>query len=527
MVWTYRWLVLVVAAVISFTGWFAVLVMPNQYQVQTKVYIDTRSMLKPLLRGLTVDSRMLQNTALLMRQALLTRPNLEEVARRTDLDHRASTPQQLDALLAGLAKRIKVEGKRRENIYTITFTDKDPQLAKRVVEELLNTFMEKALGDTRKDTATTTKFLDEQIALYERKLEQAENALKEFKLKNVGMLPGSNQDYYSRMQQAEEELEQAKLSLREAEQRRDELQRQLIGEEPVFGIMPEPLLQQQAELNSPELAQINARLASLREQLDSLLLRYTEKHPDVQATRATIATLEKQKQAEEERLKALLAAQPQPESPQYNLNQNPVYQDLKLAHGRAEAEVAAMKTRVREYQRRVNELRRLVDTVPAVEAELKRLNRDYGVIRKQYQELVHRRETARLTTEAEKTEDIKLDVLEPPRVPLTPIGPKRLLLSSMVFAGALGAGIALAWLMGQLKRPVFTSAELKEMTGLQVIGAVSMVHSLEHRRRRRMELVFFSLGFLLLLGCYGALVGAQLAGIDLHRLAQEIYWSML
>jgi len=511
MIWLYRWVMLITAGVFSLAGWFVVLSLPDTYEVSAKVYIDTSSMLKPLLRGLTVDNRMLQNTAMLMRRTLLTRPNMEEVARKSDMDLQAKTPKEFDALITTLGKDIKMEGSSRENIYTISYSNSDPKLAKRVVEEILDTFMEKTLGATRKDTVVTEKFLDEQIAQYEQKLIDSEDRLKEFKRKNVGLMPGTDQGYYASLKKAESRLSQAQLELKEALQRRNETKRQLEGEEPVFGIMQTP-----TAVNSPELAKLDQRLQSMQEQLDGLLLKYTEKHPDIIALKATMAQLQAQRD------KAAEAAEKQMPPEQGSLESNRFYQELKLALGNSEGEVAALKTRVTEFKRRVKELRQLVDTVPEVEAELKRLNRDYGLNKKQYDELVKRREAAKLSKSAEQTEDIQLNVIDPPRVPLLPSGPKRLLFLAVVFVGAIGAGVALAWLMGQLKPRVFSSEELKALTGLPVIGTISLAQSRWQTSERRMEAALFGLVFMLLLAGFLSLATLQYMNVDLHGYVRKL-----
>jgi len=509
MIWLYRWVVMLVAGLVCLGGWFVVLSLPNTYEVSAKVYIDTRSMLRPLLRGLTVDTRMLQNTALLMRRTLLTRPNLEAIARNTDMDLDAKTPQQLEAIVTGLGKDIKLTGSNRENIYTVTYSNPNPRLAKKVVEEVLNTFMEKTLGETRKDSVVTEKFLDEQIAQYEQKLIDSEDRLKEFKRKNVGLMPGSDKSFYSELKHSQDQLSQAQLELREVQNRAAEIRRQLQGEEPVFGIVQSRI----SAMSSPELAKLDQRLSGMQEQLDGLLLKYTDKHPDIIALKSTMAKLQKQRDAEAARIAEEAALAPSGPEP---LNQNPYYQELKISLSTATAQVAALKTRVAEYNRRVKELKQLVDTVPEVEAELKRLDRDYGLNKRQYDELVKRREAAQLSKSAEKTEDIKLNVIDPPRVPLVPTGPKRPQLLSMVFVGGLGLGIALAWLLAQLKPRIFNGEELKNFTGLPVIGTVSLAQSRWQTSERRMEAALYGLVFLLLGGAYATLLSLQLMNVDLH-----------
>ena len=222
------------------------------------------------------------------------RPRLEAVARRTDLDLSAKNEKQFDNLITSLAARVSVAGTSRDNIYEIKFTSKDPARAKQVVDELLNTFLENALGNNRTDTAVTKKFLDEQIAEYEKRLIEAEDRLKEFKQRNVGKMPGEGGGYYARLESQRAELKQARLELTEAVRRRDELNKQLGGNAGKTGdTLP----------GAPTETEYSARIESLETNLDQLLLQYTEKHPDVIATRST---LERLKGKHEEELELLI-----------------------------------------------------------------------------------------------------------------------------------------------------------------------------------------------------------------------------
>ena len=176
--WIYRWWALVLASVLCIGGWSYVAYLPSTYEVNAKIFIDTRSMLTPLLRGLTAGNTMITNTASLMRRTLLTRPNLEEVARRADLDLTTSNSREFEQIVSELHSSISVSGTSKDNIYGISYSHNDPKTAKRVVDELLNTFLETALGESRKDNVVTQKFLDEQIAEYERRLIEGGRALE-------------------------------------------------------------------------------------------------------------------------------------------------------------------------------------------------------------------------------------------------------------------------------------------------------------------------------------------------------------
>lgn len=510
MVWPYRWAALGLASVICISGWVHALLVPNIYEVNAKIFVDTRSMLRPLLKGLAIDTNTLSSSAELMKRTMLTRPNLEEVARKTDLDLAAKTDKEFDAIVTALAERVKLSGTTRDNIYEIAFEDADPQQAKRVVDEILNTFLETALGSNRKDTAVTQKFLDEQINEYEKRLIEAEQRLKEFKQRNVGRMPGEGTSYFQQLEQAKQVLKVAELELQEAQFRSSTLRRQLDGEEPVLGIMGD-----QQAFDMPLSSQYDSRIARLEEQLDQLMLHYTDKHPDVIGIKEQMELLETRRAEEIQEL----SEQQQELGPAgpVDAGESSVFQEIKLAMAQADGEVAALKARVDSYQKQVDDLEQAVDTIPEIEAELKRLDRDYGLNKRQYDELLKRRESARLSQEADQqADDIKLKVIEPPRVPLVPIGPNRIQLMSLVLGAALGAGAALAFLLSQINPRFYSTEELKEFAQLPVIGAVSLVYSARQRTERRMELAVFSIVFLGLLSIYGGLVTLDSMQIDLN-----------
>lgn len=505
--WRYRWHAQLVAWPLCLGGLLMVHMLPNQYEATARVFVDTKSMLRPLLQGLAVQTNADEQVQMIIR-TLLSRPNLEKVARATDLDLRAKTPEELDELLARLSRKIQMSNNGRDNIFSITYTDSDPQMTHRVVQSLVTLFVESSLGDTRKDSTAAQQFIDEQIRTYEGKLLAAEDQLKEFKRKNVNVMPNSAVGYYDRLQGEMTQLERAKLDMSEAVNRRDELQRQLSGEVPTFGLVPRPNVPT-TELGATPNSQSDARLRTMEARLDELLLRYTKQHPDVVELSRQIEEL---RERDKQRQASIPAPAPRETSNlDASMATNPVYQRLKAALGEAEADVASLRVRVNEYQTRVNNLRNLVDVVPQVEAELARLNRDYTVNKQNYETLIARRESAKLSQEAEQSSDnLKFKIVDPPRVPLKPIGPKRLLFASAVLVGSIVFGVLFAFFMAQVKPVFYTSRDVLSMTHTPVLGYVSMVWSNGERLRNRIGMVSYLLVATGLIAMYGAFVAFQI-----------------
>ena len=218
---------------------------------------------------------------------------------------------------------------------------------------------------------------------------------------------------------------------------------------------------------------------------------------DAIETRQTILQLEEQKKSELEILVRTGVTTRQAE--------DPVFQEVSIALGQAEADVAAKRVRVQEFRRRVNELKEKVDTVPKVEAELAKLNRDYNVVKDHYETLLARRESAKLSDVAEQSEDdVKFKVIEPPYLPLSPSGPRRQLFATAVLLGGIGAGILLAFALAK-SMPVFhTGQNLAAMMNRRLLGTVSFSLTAAVRRQKRMALALFSLGSFSLLAAYVA-----------------------
>lgn len=519
MAWLYRWPGMVAATLLSILGWGFVQSLPDTYQVSAKVFLDSRSMLRPLLSGVAFNTGAASDAALLLSRTLLTRPNLEEVARRADLDLKALTPEQFNEVVDELIAGIKVSAGRREgNIYDISYVEQDPRVAKKVVDELLNIFMEQSLGDVRRDTVSTQKFLDEQIAAYEKRLVEAEDRLKQFKQKNVGIMPGSQGGYFARMQQAQATLNEAKLKLDEARRRRDQLKAESSIETVAFGeddLMAALDDGQGAQRNHPQLAVFDNKINDLEGRIDEMLLKYTDKHPDIIAMRRLIEEYRKRKEEKAEELAAL----PQgADGGDAGVLDSSFTQQIKLEAAQADATVAALETRVDVYTKRMEELARKVDVVPEIEADLVRLNRDYGITRKQYNELIERRERMRVGLEAEQSVDeVKIRILEPTRIPAKPTGPPRILLSTLVLAVALGAGAGLSSLLSQLNPRLIDVPDVKHLTGLPVLGVVSMISNVAHRQQRRVELLAFFAVLGVLFALYGGQVTLNLLGFDVHN----------
>lgn len=451
--WERRWSVLAVAWAVALAGWVAVAALPDSYTAKAQVYVDTQSILGPLMKNLAITPD-IEGQVRMMRQTLLSRPSLEKIAEKAGLDPGPGDPRGRENLLKRLGQQIQVQP-LDSSLLAVSYPAPDPVQAYRVVRAVLDLFVEQNLGLTQRDVDAAQAFIDRQIGDYEAKLRQADLALARFKRENGEELQGADR--------AQRELEDARAAKRVLESerlsarwQRDQLKLQLAS-------TPRRLKQTEVS-QAPTPAE--AQLAVLRNQLAQLQLVYTERHPDIVNLKRQIA--QAQEQAARERNEGQGAA----------TVANPVV-------GQLEEQLRGLELRVADLDRRsdlaagdIERLSVLVSESPAAEADLLRLTRDYDALSKSYQELVQRRETANLAKKMDaETRSIEFRVVEPPVVPAQPSGPWRGVLIAAASLAGLGAGLGVASLRILLRREVVRPEQLAHGFEIPVLGAIREVRA--------------------------------------------------
>ena len=500
-VWIKKRYVIIFSWLICPVGFLYVASLPDVYSSKAQVFVDTRSVLQPLLRGLTIQTNPDQEIQM-MAKTLLSRSNVEKIARESDLDITTSTEGEFEALVTNLSNKIRLSSTRRDNIYYISFSDEEPSVAQRVVQETLDLFVEGALGNNRKDTDTAGRFLDEQIAEYESRLAESEQRLANFKRQYNDILPLAG-TYYSSLQNLNNELESTRLQIKQTQQQADSLKKQISNAKrnDSFGVtnQDEPALR----------TRYDERIRSLEEELDRLSLRFTELHPDVVETKSLLDSLEASRKKE---IEAFLSADGNDQNqPLSDLNR-----EIKLEASRLESQIASYRVKEMDLQRKIGELESKVDLIPQIEAESTALNRDYGITKRKYEELLSRKESADLSRRADvSAEDLQFRIIEPPLLPKRPSGPNRLIFYTAVLTIGFGSGIAIAFLISQLNPILIRPKQLLNVSDYPIWGTVTHLNIEQINKTNRTRLVVFLLSSGTILAMYGALVTAELMNIDL------------
>lgn len=464
--------------IVALLGWTVVYALPDTYTSTAVMKIDTESLMKPLLKGLSVESEVEKGESVLRRR-LLNRENLEKIIKQTDLKSKATSEEAMDRLTEELAGSLVLErtgGKKA--IFTLSLVGRSPELVYQIVSRSLDSLIESTLQSARTDTADAQEFLDNQIIEYEKRLSMAEQKLAEFTRVNIGLMPDEAGSYYSKLQREQDELDVIQSDLQLAEQRLTEIQKQLKG-----------------ELAIPGGSQFS-KLQKYQGQLDNLLTQYTENHPDVQALRTMIANTLAAENSEPMVLELDDSAEI-----------NAIYQELKADMRNASSEVESLKIKLVDQKTKVAALKSSVDLIPEVEAKLAKLNRDYEVTSKRYGKMVERRESARLAQAVGQTgSNVEFKILEEPSLATEPTGPNRLLFMSIVFAASLAAGIGWGLLKYSLQPTFIFLRQMSNQIDIPVLGTVGLYLTTGHKIKRKLQLTSFMMVFSLLVVLYGAVM---------------------
>ncbi len=461
--WRRRWIVIAIAWVAALLGWFGVWLLPDKYESRAHVYVQTETILEPVLNGMMARPDYSQRVEV-MRLQLLTRPNVEEIVLRAGLAKsiKARSPLErrakMESLVEWVSGQIKIESPR-DMYFVISYRNSDPAIAQKVVDAVLNLLIEQDLGASLAEDEAAHRRLDLQIEAYDEKLTANERAVAAFRRMHASEL-SATQGNVRRRELKENELTRVS----------DELERtkgRILTLKNLLSATPRAT-------SGDELDQLKMDLSTLRSQ-------YEESHPDIRGVVARIKELER----------AGAGA----------LSTNPDYVRLQSELRVAQDSIAAMESREQRLREELEALDFAVGAAPAVEAELQQIIREYQQTQKTYDELLARRDRLQLTRNLGAAgRGVEYQIFERPQQALLPSDPPRLLLIFGAVIAALGVGAGAAFVLTLLDKSYTQASELQAAFGLTVLGALSEVSSAsvrEMRRRDHLRLAAAGAAFLL------------------------------
>jgi polysaccharide chain length determinant protein (PEP-CTERM system associated) len=503
--WRYKWLSIGVAWLVCAIGWPFVAAIPPKFEASTRIYVNADGLLTPLLQGLAVNDNPARQVEF-VQNTILSRANLKQIIKLANLDRSlpVDNPQQAEeALYRKLAHDVSLVA-QTGNLITIRYINESPSVAMNVTQALLTVFSENTAGGNRNEMENAKRFIDKELKYYEDQLRAAEGRRAEFHQKYMELLPALD-GAVSRLDGGRDVIAKLNLDVADARSRRDSLQSELAS-------VPKTL---SVDANGTQViiagqqTGYRARLDSARSKLEDLRMRFTDQHPDIISLQKQIVELEAQAAKEK--------AAPNDPNVRKTEVANPLYNQIKVQLVDAETALTAVERRLKLAEDDQARLERRANETPGIQAKYADLDRDYSIKKRDFEELLTRREQMVIAEAADTSANkIQFRVIDPPQVPPLPTTPNRPLLLSGVLIAAMGAAVALPIVLLQFDKSFNSVAALRGL-GVPILGSISRQPTRAMRRRNKIEVAAVCAGGSGLLAVYAVLLllGVKLYGLGL------------
>ncbi|MGY1457217.1 MULTISPECIES: XrtA system polysaccharide chain length determinant [unclassified Luteimonas] len=457
-------LIFTVIAVLTFL--LGMFVIRSQYQVSVTILAQESDIIGPLLEGRAVPTGVTDRVGM-ARQIIYSRKVLSEVVAIGGWDSEGElSPVQRDRLLEEIRGRTLVTSPRPD-LVQITYRDNEPERAYQVADAMGSLFMRETLATKERESREAYEFIDKQVQAYHRKLTDAEDNLQEYRANDIDAQPGSAVDANSRISALRTQVEQTRMALLEQESRESSITSQLSGESAVTSVQTRETLHR-------------SRLIELQAELDRLLLTFTDRHPDVVRVRHQMEDVQRQLEQERRRAASGVASSASEDS-----RANPLYQELRSQLAQAQRDVVATRSRMAVAESLLSGELDRSRRIAASESALAELTRDYEVNREIYQDLLRRRENARVSMGLDQANrGLTLRVQDPATMPLLPTGLRFMHIAGAGLLMAIAVPLGLLWLLVRFDPRVRNPRLLESKIRYPLLATIPAYPSPRERRRQ-------------------------------------------
>lgn len=469
---------------------------PYKYESEVIIYADDSNIIRPLMEGSAVTTNITERLS-----------TIKETLRRRSVMERAATDEsifggsaenlsdeELEGRISSLRENMEVMP-RGEKYFSISYSSGSPVEAFRVAQKLGQLFIEEVTSNKRSESRNAYSFVDKQVKSYEQQIALVESKLKEFLSENVD---GTENEANARMANLRGQLELAEIEKSELETRAQSLQEQLETVNPTLsqgGRTPDAF---------------ERRIESLENRLDDLRLQYHDSYPDIVTIKEQLAELRNQRDAAE----AIGANDDDNQLVGEETLVNPLYQDLRGELVTTRADIQTIETRIRSLTRLIAAQEQRMERIQANKAEYSELTRDMEVNKEIYDDLLKRREMARLSMAIDvEGQGLNYEITETARYPKSPSGPQFPMFAAAGLLLGLVAPFGAAIGYVQVDPRVRAREQLEESIGLPVLGELPRVRTPFEKRRDRRSTALLVIAAVLVTVTYVAVAVSELLGV--------------
>ncbi|MDR3447990.1 MULTISPECIES: XrtA system polysaccharide chain length determinant [unclassified Dyella] len=459
-------------AVIALAALTAGMLWPRKYVASTTILAQESSIITPLMEGAAAPTAN-KNRASMARDVIFSRKVMAKILDAGGWMATNPTPVEQDRIAEGIKSRTQVDI-THDNLITITYSDNNARRTYEVARSFAQLFISESLASKQRESREAYEFINSQVEAYRAKLTDAEDKLKAYRDANADARPGNEADTAARISQLRTQIETARMDMMERRSQEGSLASQLNGESEVSTVQTTGGV-------------LQAQIGELQAQLNRLQLTYTDSYPDVVRVRHQIEDLKKQLASEDQRAQAAKASGTAT-ALDNNVSFNPAYQEIKTQLASARAASAAAGARMGASESMLQSELDRAARIASSENVTAELTRDYNVNRDVYQDLLKRRENARVSMNLDAEQrGLTFLVQNPAVLPLTPSG-----LRFMHF-GMAGMGLSVLLPLGLLLALVWFDPrvrsvwQLEQAIGAPVLATIPFYPTPGDRRRDRMR----------------------------------------
>jgi|GEM_PF-437223 len=482
-----------VITIISFAIMFVGMLRPPSYSSSITIFADNQNIIKPLLGAKASLTELKQNRSNQVRDIIYSPRILSEVL---------ESVYGVNAFPAGLSKDIKISQIRNNltvegqsgNYIKVSYKDDSADRTFEVLNKVVSVFIEDSADTKRQESRSAYNFIDQQTASYKALLLKAEDKLKSFQSTNFD---GTESEVNSRIASLRASIEEMNIQVQESNTRVWSLQKQLSRENKLVG-------------NSYEASVFHAQLRDLKKEKSALQINYEDSYPAIRDINYQINDLEK--------TLSELKNQDQTQKP-INSGYNPLYGELRSLLSAARIEHQTLLNRLKAFNELLDDSYERRKRIANNKAELSELTRDYSVFQAQYEEMLTKKEKARISMVLDiQGQGVNYKLQEAATYPNTPIGARFIHFFAAGPIVALIIMIAIFVVKIMLDSKIRFLSEIRNFEGVTLLAGIPHALCYTEKRRNRAQNTFLLLYYFACMSGYLAIALAYKYGAPLTNI---------
>lgn len=433
--------------------------LPKQYTADGTVFIE-ENIIKDLVKGIAVTSE-IDGEVKVLKEAILSRNIINSALKRMEPDLvNKGRPVTAD-YVADLQKRVNITVKGKE-LFTVSMTDENPRFAQRFLNQLISSYVEENVFSQREETYGANRFFDEQLKVFKAKLDEAESAIVDFRKNQRTYLSLNENTVLADLRKLTADIETLSMELENLEVKKTAIKGQLDSVKEIV------------EISSPE-SKNKERVVLLEDQMNKMLLTYTENYPEVIRLRAELS----------EARQRMSSAGGDAPSGERITTINPLFLDLKKNLLMTEAEVSSKRSMLERLRAIVAQKEQTLRDIPENQKQLNFLEQERDSAKKIYQELLGRTSQAEVSKQMEIGDKaINFKIIDPAILPQKPTGPNMILIICSGVLAGLGGAFLIVLMLSGLTPSISDISEILDLD-LNILGVVPAIRDPAKEKRER------------------------------------------